>query len=395
MNQRYLISILLLLACNKPAIELKPYGDSIKVSELKKIQRDYWPTQAWKSASPESLGMNTDKLQEMEKYSFTLTGNDEDRLGIRTDSVVIIYKGKLVYEKYAREYKKDQKHLLWSVAKSYINTLVGIAVRDGLMKLDDFAYEYVPELSVTEEHKKITINHLLTMTSGLDGREGYESNPMNSTVIAMLYTKGRSNMGAYCSSLPIIAEPGKRVYYSSCDTNILSLALQNVYGKEKYLELPNKELFNILGIRDLTWEKDGSDVYVGSSYIYSKPTDVAKFAFLYLNNGYWNGKKILPDGWVTQARTPSEGYKTTKYYPGLEKNNYTAQWYANTGVPDAGIPKPMPDIPSDTFFGSGHWGQRVFIIPSLDLIVVRFADDRKKEDFSDNDFLKPIVESVQ
>jgi CubicO group peptidase (beta-lactamase class C family) len=79
----------------------------------------------------------------------------------------------------------------------------------------------------------------------------------------------------------------------------------------------------------------------------------------------------------------------------LEKNNLTAQWYANTGVPDAGIPKPMPDIPDDAFWGSGHWGQRVFVIPSLDLVVVRLGDDRKKEFFDDNDFLKFIVESLK
>jgi CubicO group peptidase (beta-lactamase class C family) len=395
MKKTILLVLLFFAFCNKPPIELKAYGEAVQIKELTPPKRDYFPTNGWKVATPESQGINPKKLAEMEAYAFNLQGTEEERTGVRTDSVVIIHKGKIVYEKYGRGYKPEQKHLLWSISKSYINTMAGIAVRQGLMKLDDLAYKYVPELNTSENHKKITIGHLLTMTSGLAANEGYESSPLDSTVIAMLYTKGRANMGAYSATIPIRATPGERVYYSSSDTNILSLALRNIYGNEKYLQLPFKEIFDVMGIKDITFEKDGAGVYVGSSYIYTTPRDLAKFGFLYLNNGIWDGKRILPDGWVTLTRTPSKGYKTTKYYPGLEKNNLTAQWYANTGVPDAGIPKPMPDIPDDAFWGSGHWGQRVFVIPSLDLVVVRLGDDRKKEFFDDNDFLKFIVESLK
>ncbi|WCL49140.1 serine hydrolase domain-containing protein [Leptospira sp. GIMC2001] len=387
--------ILLSSNCGKPSIELKPYGDPIVLEDLKPPRRDYWPTQAWRVSKPEAQGMNSSKLLEMEKYAFTIEGTPEDRQGTRTDGVVIIRNGYLVYENYGRGYSAEQKHLIWSIAKSYTNALVGVAVSKGLVQLDDPAYKYVPELGHSEEHKKITIRHILNMSSGLEASEGYESSPLVSTVIAMLYTKGRANMGAYSASLGLRAEPGSFVYYSSCDTNILSLALQNIYGKEVYSDLPWKDIFNPLGIKNVTYERDGNDVFVGSSYIYTTPRDMAKFGYLYLNDGIWENKRILPQGWVTLSRTPSPAYKSTPYYTKLEEDNYTAQWYANTGVPEAGIPKPMPDAPADTFYGSGHWGQRLFVIPSLDLVIVRVGDDRNVKFFDNNLFIKYIVESIQ
>ncbi|MCC5816283.1 MAG: serine hydrolase [Leptospira sp.] len=388
------VSTLFMIGCGKGKVELKSYGDPVNIADLNPPKRDYWPTQGWKTASPESKGMDSEKLKEMEKYAFTIDGTEEDRQGTRTDGVVIIRGGYLVYENYARGYEKDSKHLIWSIAKSYINTLVGVAIQNNKINLDDPAYNIVPELSKTPEHKKITIRHLLTMTSGLAANEGYESNPLNSTVIAMLYTMGRKNMGTYSAELPMRAEPGTFVYYSSCDTNILSLALKNVYGDE-YENLPWKELFNPLGIKNITFEHDASKTYVGSSYIYTTPRDLAKFGYLYLNNGKWENKTLLSKDWINFTRTPSIGYGKTPYYDGLEENVYTAQWYANTGVPDAGIPKPIPDAPSDTFYGSGHWGQRIFVIPSLDMVVVRLGDDRNTKYWDNNQFLKYIVESVK
>lgn len=390
------IGIFSLLACGKKfSPNRKPFGEAVQVQDLNPPRRDYWPTQGWKKKSPESLGMDPAKLKEMEDYAFTIEGNEEDRKGTRTDSVVIIKDGYLVYEKYARGYSDTDKHLIWSITKSYINTLVGIAVKEGRIGLDDPIYKYIPELPDTDLHRKITIRHLMNMSSGLAANEGYESNPLNSTVIAMLYTKGRTNMGVYSANLKMRKEPGTHVYYSSSDTNILSLILKNVYGEQEYARLPWKNVFEPLGIENVTFETDASGVYVGSSYIYTTPADLAKFGYLYLNNGKWSGKEILSKDWINFTREPAPAFSTTEAYPGLDQYIYTAQWYANTGVPDLGIPVTMPDVPEDTFYGSGHWGQRLFVIPSLDMVVVRLGDDRDTKYFDNNRFLKSIVESVK
>lgn len=383
--------------CGEKAPNLKPYGEKVQIPPLNPPPRSYWPTNGWKTKSLKEAGWKEDKISALEEYAFTIEGTEEDRLGTRTDAVVIVHKGFIVYERYARGYKSNDKHLIWSIAKSYTNALVGRAIEKGLLKLDDPAYLYVPELAKTEDHKKITIRHLMTMTSGLAANEGYESNPLNSTVVAMLYTMGRSNMGAYISNLPLRAEPGTRVYYSSGDTNILTYALKNIYdnlANEKYEDMPWKELFSPLGIQDITFERDGSGVFVGSSYIYTTPRDLAKFGYLYLNDGIWEGKRLLSSDWIVFTRTPSMGYQTTKPYIGFDKDIYTAQWYANTGVPDVGIPKPLPDAPEDTFYASGHWGQRLYVIPSKDLVVVRVGDDRDVKYFDNNKFLKLILESM-
>ncbi len=380
--------------CGNPLSNLEPYGAKISPLPLNPPTRSYWPTKGWRTKTLKEAGWKESEFQKFEDYTFTITGTEEDRLGTRTDGVVIIHKGFLVYERYARGYSAEDKHLIWSITKSYINALVGRAIQKGLMNLDDPAYTYVPELNSTEAHRKITIRHLLTMTSGISANEGYESNPLNSTVIAMLYTLGRENMGAYIASLPMRAEPGTLVYYSSGDTNILSLALKNVYGEEKYANLPWEDIFLPLGIENVTFERDRSGVFVGSSYIYTTPRDLAKFGYLYLNNGIWEGKQILSSEWIAFTRTPSMGYPTTPYFPGIQKDIYTAHWYANSGVPDVGIPKPMPDVPDDAFYGSGHWGQRLFVIPSRDLVVVRVGDDRDSKYFDNNLFLKLILESM-
>ncbi len=386
----FVFSLLLLLQCGK---DLTPYGGAPEVAKLPERVKPEWPTATWKETKPETVGISGEKLKLVEEYAFQRTGDDKDRKGRRTDALVIIRNGKIIFEKYARNFSKDSLHLTWSVTKSIIQTLYGISIKNEILKLDDPGYYHYEPLGKDEAHKKITIRHLLNMSSGLEAEEGYESGPLKSSVIAMLYTRGRKDMGAFCSSLPIRSEPGTQVYYSSCDTNILSAILKNVYGKDVYNDLPFKQLFEPLGIKQATFETDGSGTYVGSSYLYLSARDLAKIGYLYLNDGVWENNRMLPEGWVNFTMTPAPGYKTTPYSEDLPNDNYTSHWYANTGVPERGVPEPWPDAPKDTFAASGHWGQMLFVIPSLDIVIVRYGDDREKA-FIKNEFLKLVKESV-
>ncbi|TGN19459.1 serine hydrolase domain-containing protein [Leptospira idonii] len=381
---------LLFLQCGK---DLSPFGGPPEISPLPPRIKPEWPTAEWKVAKPESVGISGEKLKLVSDYAFLRTGDETDRKGRRTDALVVIRNGKIILEQYARNFDQNSLHLTWSVSKSIIQALYGITVKNGLVKLDDPGYYHFEPLAKDEAHKKITIRHLLNMSSGLDAEEGYESGPLKSSVIAMLYTRGRKDMGQFCSELPLRAEPGTRVYYSSCDTNILSAILKKVYGKEAYEELPYTKLFAPLGIKEATFEQDGSGTFVGSSYLYLTARDLAKIGYLYLNDGVWEGNRLLPEGWVDFTRTPAPGYKTTPYSEDLPQDNYTSHWYANTGVPERGVPEPWPDAPKDTFAGLGHWGQMLYVIPSLDIIIVRYGDDREKT-FIKNDFLKLVKESV-
>ncbi|GBF50252.1 penicillin binding protein [Leptospira ryugenii] len=379
-----------LLSCGK---DLSPYGGAPEVKPLPPRLKSEWPNPDWKETKPETVGVSSEKLKLVDEYAFERTGDDTDRKGRRTDALLIIRNGKIIFEKYARNFDKDKLHLTWSVSKSILQALVGVSIKNELLKLDDPGYYHYEPLSKDESHKKISIRHLLNMSSGLDAEEGYESGPLKSSVIAMLYTRGRKDMGEFCSNLPMRSEPGTNVYYSSCDTNILSAILKKIHGREAYDELPYKTLFEPLGIKNATFEQDASGTFVGSSYLYLNARDLAKIGYLYLNDGVWNGNRILPEGWVQFTRTPAPGYKTTPYSDDLAKDNYTSHWYANTGVPERGVPDPWPDAPKDTFAAFGHWGQMLIVIPSLDIVVVRYGDDREKK-FIKNDFLKLIKEAV-
>ena len=348
--------------------------------------RSSWPTKTWPVAKPASVGFDEKALDKAMKYAFTMTGDEKNRKGVRTDGVVIIRHGKLVYERYARGYKKTTPHLSWSVSKSFTNGLVGIAVHKGLMKIDEPAAKYVKTLD-RGQHKQILIRHLLNQTDGIDWNEGHEPSPIDSKVIMMLYTAGRGNMGLFTAKQPLKYVPGTRWYYSSGTTNLLMLTLRNALkAKKRTLEdFAWGELFDKIGMSSVTWERDGAGTFVGSSYVYATPRDLAKYGYLFLNNGVWEGKRLVGKDWVKFSTTASKANV---------KGHYGAQWWLNLGRPERKQKRRFPSVPRELFYAGGHWGQGIFVFPSLDLVIVRTADDRDKT-FYRGRFLRLILDSLQ
>lgn len=109
--------------------------------------------------------------------------------------------------------------------------------------------------------------------------------------------------------------------------------------------------------------------------MYATPRDFAKFGFLFLNDGCWNGERLLPEGWVRASVTPSKAYIAT--LP-VEPRPNGRSWWLNRALPEANRPKPWKDAPDDAYAASGYWGQRIIVIPSEDLLIIRFGDDRKQ-----------------
>lgn len=357
-------------------------------------ERKYWPETGWREKTPAQAGLDQAALEELDKYLFeTKTGNERDRAGIRTDGVVLIKRGHIVYERYARGYQANTPHLTWSVTKSFANALTGLAVKKKLVELDQPAANYYPPLNKPGGYRLMTLRHLLNMSSGLDWSEGYEASPLKSSVIAMLYTRGRGDMAAFTASFPLRQQPGRFVYYSSGDSNLIMGILKTRMPAPEYARFPWKELFEPLGMKSVVWERDASGTFVGSSYLYCTARDLARFGFLYLNDGRWNGERLLPKDWVAFSRRPAPAYQTTPLYPDMRKHIYAAQWYSNTALPTRKIKRPWPDAPEDTFAALGHWGQSLFVIPSEDIIAVRFGDDRDKT-FNKNTYLKMVVAAL-
>lgn len=391
-------SLILLVACGeKPLVPAKQSEALPKTFEAQAKTQTY-PGQEWSLTPPEKAGINREKLKNLENYLFPQNKSAEGRVGIRTDAFVLIKGGNLVFEKYANAFHKNRKHLAWSVTKSVANACVGIAVLDKKVAVQDSASKYYTPLA-KDGKDAITIDHLLRMSSGLYWSEGYESSPLHSSVIAMLYTRGRNDMAAFAAEQKLKHTPGTHWYYSSGTTNILMALLAGAYASEQTKgaaaieSLVFTRLFKQLGMRYTTFERDRAGTFIGSSYLYTTARDLARFGYLYLHDGLWQGRRILPEGWVRYTTTMAPAYYTTQLAEEDHEDNPGAQWYINQGVPERGQKPPWPDAPPDTFAALGHWGQSIFVIPSLDMVAVRFGDDRDKT-FRKNQYLKLLVNSL-
>ncbi|MGE8151395.1 serine hydrolase domain-containing protein [Pseudomonas vancouverensis] len=331
-----------------------------------------WPAEQW-STGPSITGPT---LQALETYAFP-PRDDATRKGIRTDALLVIRDGQLVYERYAGPTTAATPHLTWSISKSLMAAVLGVAYGEGLFKLDDPAQKFYPPL---KKHPTITMADLLHWASGLDWQEDYEYAPLNSSVVAMLYTRGRKDMAAFTANHQAYAPPGQAFRYSSGDSSLLSAALKDIVGASRYAEYPWTALFEPLGIRHAVWETDASGAFVASSYAYLTARDLARIGLLMARDGRWGDRQLLPKDWVAFNREPFVHYKAHQddAVPG-------GQWWLNRAVD--GAAQPWPDAPADTFAALGHWGQAMYVIPGENLVIVRYADDRDGS-YDDNQLLK-------
>ena len=345
------------------------------------IHAENWPAEHWASAPT----VSGPALQALEDYAF-VPRDEVGRRGIRTDALLVIRDGQLIYERYAGGTSADTPHLTWSVSKSVMAAVLGVAYGEGRFSLEDPAAKYYPAL---QSHPDIRIADLLHWASGLDWQEDYEYAPLKSSVVAMLYTRGRSDMAAFTAAHSADAEPGERFRYSSGDTNVLAAALKNIVGEAAYADYPWTALFDPLGITTAVWERDAAGTFVGSSYVYMSTRDLARVGLLMQHDGRWGEQQLLPKAWVDFNRTPFANYQPQADKPGEAVPG--GQWWLNAAV--AGASRPWPDAPEDTLVASGHWGQGLYVIASENLVIVRYADDRDGS-FDRNHFLKLVLAAL-
>ncbi|MDR6914828.1 CubicO group peptidase (beta-lactamase class C family) [Pseudomonas sp. 3296] len=333
---------------------------------------DNWPAEQW-STAPVITGP---ALQALETYAFP-PRDDSTRKGVRTDALLVIRDGQLIYERYAGPTTADTPHLTWSISKSLMATVLGVAYGEGLFKLQDPAQTFYPPM---KKHPGVTMADLLHWASGLDWQEDYEYAPLKSSVVAMLYTRGHQDMAAFTAEHPEYAEPGQAFRYSSGDSSLLAAALKNIVGPTRYPDYPWTALFEPLGIRHAVWETDATGAFVASSYAYLTARDLARIGWLMARDGRWQGRQLLPKDWVAFNREPF-----ARYHAHQDDAVPGGQWWLNRAVD--GAAQPWPDAPADTFAALGHWGQAMYVIPSENLVIVRYGDDRD-ESYQHNELLK-------
>ncbi|MFQ6037513.1 MAG: serine hydrolase domain-containing protein, partial [Candidatus Aminicenantales bacterium] len=316
-----------------------------------------WPTGDLLS---EEKPPGVDMLGLEEALDWAFSEPDPERLR-RTRAVVVVYNGQIIAERYASGITKDTPLIGWSMTKSVINALVGILVGQGKIALQ--APAPVPEWQDPDDPRHaITVDHLLRMSSGLRFIEEYEENP-TSDVDIMLFTK--PDTAAFAASFPLEAEPDTRWHYSSGTSNILSRIIRQCFPDDTaYWAFPRKALFNRIGMRTAVFETDASGTFVGASFLYASARDWARFGLLYLNEGVWEGERILPEGWVEYTTTPT---------PTNTRGSYGAHFWLNRGNRDNPEDRPFPRLPRDLFSCEGYQGQFVMILPSRNLVVVRLG----------------------
>lgn len=290
-----------------------------------------------------------------------LPAAEAEALGTR--AVVVVKDGAIVAERYADGFDERTPQLGWSMSKSATDLMTGMLVQQGEVSLDDDHLR--PEW--TDGRADITVEQLLRMTSGLEWDETYD---LGTPITQMLY--GEPDMGAYVASLPLESEPGTVQEYSSGSTTLLCSVLAERTGLGA--ALPRQTLLGALGLSSAAFEPDASGTPVCSSYLWMTPRDWAALGQFALQNGEWNGEQLLPADWMAESLKVLPVEQTDD--PG-----YGMGWRVNV-LPDGGLR--WPNLPEDTYYASGHDGQKVIVVPSEGLVVVRMgftpeADDEPSE----------------
>jgi CubicO group peptidase (beta-lactamase class C family) len=278
----------------------------------------------------------------------------------RTRAVLVVYHGRLIAERYAPGFDADTPFLGWSMAKSVTNAMVGVLVGKGL--LDIHAPAPVPQWQGPDDSRgRITLDQLLRMSSGLEFDEIYT--PLRDAA-RMLYTT--TDFAAYAAGKSLTAPPDSRWHYSSGTANIVAGIVRRAAEQQtpRYYEFLYRELFHRIGMRSVIMEPDPTGTFVGSSYIWATARDWARFGLLYLRDGVWEGRRILPEAWVAYTTTPA---------PAAPRGEYGALFWLNVGPDGDPSRRLWPRAPRDTYAAQGFRAQKLFMIPSRELILVRFG----------------------
>lgn len=337
-----------------------------------------WPKGGLGPVDPSSLGIDTAKLQMALDAAFIEPGPGKPK---KTRAVIVVYDGHLVAEQYANGFHKGMPLLGWSMSKSVTNALVGIQVKNGLLDIE--APAAVAEWqNEGDPRRKITLDQLLRMNAGLEFEESYL--PPDDTT-RMLYES--YDFAAYAANKPLVAKPGIRWNYSSGTANIIARIVRQTAERNypRYYTFMRGELFDKIGMYSAVMEADPSGTFVGSSYTFATPRDWARFGLLYLQDGVWQGERILPEGWVKY---------TTTLTPGAPRGEYGALFWLNTGPPADPGARRWPSAPRDAFAALGFQEQKVIIIPSKKLVLVRFGATSDRNAWNTDEFIANVLAAL-
>jgi CubicO group peptidase (beta-lactamase class C family) len=305
---------------------------------------EYWPTDGWRTSVPEQQGMDSELLADA--VDFIRKEN------FKVHSMMVTRNGYIVADTYFHPFSPGSTHDMASCTKSFSSTLIGIAMRKSYIKdvnqpvLDFFSERAVS--NVDERKKAMTLEHVLTMTSGLD----CHAEPNEITLFQMMASP---DWVQFMLNLPMRDKPGTRFEYCSGGSHLLSAIIHETTGMSE-LVFAQLHLFGPLGISDVAWPYDSQGVNNhGWGDLHMTPHNMAKLGYLYLNNGMWDGQQLLPPDWVATATSRHVPLRLRSFFDG-----YGYQWWTDTSG----------------FYGArGRGGQRIIVVPDKNMVVVFTGGD--------------------
>lgn len=313
-----------------------------------KLNPDYWPTAGWQTSSPEAQGMSSATLLEMHNYIAAQEW--------AIDAILIVRNGYIVFEEYSLGYDVNTLHFLYSCTKSVTSALIGIAINAGYISslesvvVDFFSDRTIANLDAWKE--AITVECLLAMKAGFEWDEWtFPYTDYRNDAIQMI-----SSFDAvqFVLDLPMASAPGTEWVYNTGASHLLSAIINTTTGMNTR-EFAQANLFGPLGITHLTWGTDFQGLSFGGHDMYLTPRDMAKFGFLFLNDGEWDGQQVIPAAWVqTSTDTHTEVWSET---------GYGYQWWTNSYL--------------DSFEARGYLSQSIIVIQDHELVIVFTATQRE------------------
>ena len=319
--------------------------------------------------------VNEEKLLAASNWAFDRESPEQVTL-----SLVVVYNGQIIHERYAPGFDVATRTRTWSTAKSIASTLIGMLVDEGRLALDEpLGFDWYPNARSpeTDPRNEITLRHVLNMSSGL---ETVDNRGLEYAIgSGMSYWAGASSVvGA--RSRALIREPGTYWDYENYDTLLGVYAMKLALGGEKaYAEFPRKALLDKIGMRNTLVSTDRFGDFVMSSQIYTNARDLARFGLLYLGHGIWNGERLLSEEWIDFVRTPAPATKSIG-------SIYGGQWWL--------VPEGRDDVPKDAYSTSGNRGQFSIIVPSRDMVIVRRGLDYGRQGFDRWGLTREVLKAI-
>lgn len=297
----------------------------------------------------------------------------------RTSAVVVLKNGQVLRERYKHGHSKYTSQRTWSVAKSIAVSILGAAVQDDLIDVNDKT-KLAAWSRRGDPRQKITVENLLHMNSGLH-------TPIAGNRTDQVYFGG-GLVGHNATRNPLEAPPGARWNYANNDTMLAMRSLREHIGHDKrYWEYPFKNLLHKVGMFHTFPEMDWNGDFVLSSQVWTTARDLARLGQLYLNDGEWDGEQILPKDWAKYVASPaSDQPDNYERNPEAAGRGYGAQFW---------LYKNYPGVPNDTYAALGNRGQFVIIIPSRDVVIVRRGYDYRANYFDGPKFTAAVLAALE